>query len=67
MSRRCAALLAPGAPSTASQAVDPSEVARFLRPQPPRPVPPRTFAPPLPGLLAYALLGARVVTRDQQE
>jgi hypothetical protein len=46
---------------------DPLEVARFLRPQPPVPVPPRTFTPQLPGLLAYALLGHRVVTRWQTE
>lgn len=46
---------------------DPHEVARFLRPQPPWPIPPRTYATPLPGLLALALLGARVVTRFQRD
>lgn len=46
---------------------DPDEVARFYRPQPPLPIPPRTFSPQLPGLLAYALLGNRVITRYQQE
>lgn len=54
----------PSAP--AGDQVDPYEVARFLRPQPPIPVPPRTFAQPLPGLLAYTLLGNRVITRYQQ-
>jgi hypothetical protein len=45
---------------------DPLEVARFLRPQPPLPVPPRTYQPAQPGLLARALLGDRVITRDRQ-
>ena len=39
------------------------EIARFLKEQPPMPVPPRSFAPILPGLIAYAVLGARIVRR----
>ena len=51
----------------ATAVYDPLEVARFLRPQPPAPIPPRTYAQPLPGLIAYTLLGGRVITRDQRE
>ena len=37
------------------------EIARFLKEQPPMPVPPRSFAPILPGLIAFSVLGARIV------
>lgn len=37
------------------------EFARFLRPQPPPEVPPRSVYTPLPGLLARSLLGDRVI------
>jgi hypothetical protein len=36
------------------------EIDRLLRPQPPAPVPPRYQPPPVPGLVAYPLLGKRV-------
>jgi hypothetical protein len=50
----------PGAP--APPAGDPPrESDRFLRPQPPRPIPPRPAPAYVPGLVAYAVLGARVV------
>jgi hypothetical protein len=39
----------------------PRESDRFLRPQPPRPIPPRPAPAYVPGLVAYAVLGARVV------
>jgi hypothetical protein len=54
----------PSAP--AGRQVDPHERERFLRPQPPLPVPPRTYTPPVPGLLARSLLGARVYSRGQR-
>jgi hypothetical protein len=43
---------------------DAREIARFLKEQPPIPVPPRTLASSLPGLLALSLLGAQIVSRD---
>jgi hypothetical protein len=39
------------------------EVARFLREQPPRDVPRRSWAAPTPGLVALSLLGGRVIRR----
>jgi hypothetical protein len=51
----------PDAPAQGSPRRDPPrESDRFLRPQPPAVVPPRTPPAPVPGLLAHALLGARV-------
>ena len=52
-----------GDPPPDSKAPDPREVARFLRAQPPRPVPARTRPPAPVGLLARTLLGARVHPR----
>lgn len=49
----------PVEPSTACR-VDAREVARFLRPQPPLPIPERTRPQPAGGLLARSLLGDRV-------
>jgi hypothetical protein len=49
----------PSAP--AGSQVDPRERDRFLRPQPPRPIPRRTYDPPPTGLLARSLLGDRVL------
>jgi hypothetical protein len=49
-----------------TRGVDPREVARFLRPQPPMPVPPRTYRTQLPGLIAYGLLGGRVIRGSRQ-
>jgi hypothetical protein len=45
-------------------APDPREVARALRYQSPRAIPPRTGRDPRWGHTAYALLGGEVVTRD---
>jgi hypothetical protein len=45
--------------------IDRQEVARFLRPQPPWPVPRRTFAAAPPGLVAGSCLGYRVIRRLQ--
>jgi hypothetical protein len=45
----------------AAPAVTDPECARFLRPQPPPEVPPRSVYAPLPGLLARSLLGDRVI------
>jgi hypothetical protein len=54
----------PAVPSApAGRQVDPGERERFLRPQPPRPIPRRTYDPPAPGLLARTLLGDRVYKR----
>lgn len=39
----------------------PREADRLSRPQPPRPIPPRVRPTPTPGMVAYPLLGARVV------
>ena len=38
----------------------PRESDRLLRPQPPRPIPPRHQPTPTPGLVAYPLMGHRV-------
>jgi len=48
-------------PPPAAPAVTDPEFARFLRPQPPPEVPPRSVYTPLPGLLARSLLGDRVI------
>jgi hypothetical protein len=41
---------------------DPEEAARYLREQPPLPVPRRVYSAPPPGQIAYRLLGYRVYT-----
>lgn len=41
--------------------LDPEETARFLREQPPLPIPRRTYARTTPGLIAYPLLGGQVI------
>jgi hypothetical protein len=45
-------------------AIDP-EVLRFLQPQPPSPVPTRTYADQHSGLFAHSLLGHRVYLPGQ--
>jgi len=38
------------------------EVTRLLQPQPPLPIPDRTFPRPFPGCFAYQVLGHRIIT-----
>lgn len=54
----------PGAPAIYTRPTLPPdpEVARFLKPQPPIPIPRPTFATAPIGLIAHSLLG-RVITR----
>lgn len=40
-----------------------TEVARFNREQPPQPIPRRTYAATVPGLVAGPILGHRVIRR----
>ena len=40
---------------------DRHEIARFLREQPPQPIPPRVDSRNVPGLIGLSLLGYRVV------
>jgi hypothetical protein len=47
-------------PETHPRVLDERELERFLRPQPPLPVPERVRPQPLPGFLAHTLLGNRV-------
>jgi hypothetical protein len=47
----------------ARSAPDRREIARFLREQPPQLAPPRTDASTLTGLVAWSVLGYRVVRR----
>jgi len=49
------------APPALPTPADPDEAARFLREQPPIPVPRRSVAAPVPGLAAYAMLGGKVI------
>ena len=54
-----------GAPAETAQApgrcpVDDRELQRFLKPQPPIPIPERTRPQLQPGLLAHTLLGNRI-------
>jgi hypothetical protein len=53
----------PPTPPAATLRPTEDELARFLKPQPPTPIPPRTHAAPPPGLLARSLLGDRVIKR----
>jgi hypothetical protein len=61
MSGRRGQLRIPLLPGARSRALDRAEVARFLRPQPPRTIPRHTFLPLVPGLIARTLLGHRVI------
>lgn len=61
MSGRRGASRVPLLPGSRLRPLDRAEVARFLRPQPPRPIPRHTFLPRIPGLIGLPLMGYRVI------
>lgn len=56
----------PITPHAPVRRTDDRELQRFLKPQPPLPIPERTRPAPPSGLLARTLLGHRVYTRGQR-
>lgn len=51
----------PARPPAAGARSGVSEADRLSRPQPPQPIPQRVLTPSPPGLVAYAVLGGRVI------